>query len=260
MFGVFGIQRQVQRARHVFEWLRVQGGDPGSPNQYHFVREYQGLVTRLLASYPVEKAMSAAVGDQYEEIGDIQLALLRYAGLNQGMSLIDFGCGSGRTATALAAASFQGTYFGIDVDQRLLDYAKSRTPTSFRFALNHTLTIPSPDASADFVCAFSVFTHLKHSETFLYLKDIHRVLRPSGKLVFSFIEFAEPSHWPIFEGTVDSDLNRPWDHLNQFTERNVIDLWCAKLGYEREFYVQATEAPWGGGRPFGQSVVVLRRP
>ena len=59
--------------------------------------------------------------------------------------------------------------------------------------LNRALYIPAPDACADMVCAFSVFTHLLHTETYLYLEDIRRVLRPGGRLVFSFLEFANPA-------------------------------------------------------------------
>ena len=109
------------------------------------------------------------------------------------------------------------------------------------------------------VCAFSVFTHLKHAETYLYLKDIHRVLRPKGKLVFSFIEFAEPLHWKVFEETLEAEAARPSFHNNQFIERNAIELWCAKLGYERESFVAGQAMPWGSAGSLGQSAVILRR-
>lgn len=39
-------------------------------------------------------------------------------------------------------------------------------------------TIPEPDNFADFICFFSVFTHLLHQDTYRYLRDAHHVLKP----------------------------------------------------------------------------------
>ena len=176
------------------------------------------------------------------------------------MSLLDFGCGSGRLACALGRDPIRIDYYGIDIDQRLLDFAKRKAPAHFRFALNHALTLPAPDASADMACAFSVFTHLRHSETYLYLEDIRRVLRRDGRLVFSFLEFAQPPHWKIFEQTVEQERRRSLPHLIEFIERNAIQLWCEKLGYHPEAFIGGDAAPWGDAGPLGQSVVILRRP
>jgi ubiquinone/menaquinone biosynthesis C-methylase UbiE len=151
-------------------------------------------------------------------------------------------------------------YLGIDIVQSLLDYAKTRSPAHFRFLLNHTLHIPAPDASVDMVGAFSVFTHLLHAETFLYIEDIRRVLRPGGRLVFSFLEFADPEHWSDFAGNVEAQRSGGKQQLNQFIERNAIKLWCDKLGYALEGFVGGAEAPWGDAPALWQSVAIFRRP
>jgi ubiquinone/menaquinone biosynthesis C-methylase UbiE len=217
------------------------------------------MVTKALALYPIDEAMSRAVGGDFLHYGAVQFAVLRHAGFRDGMRLLDLGCGSGRLAHALGREQIDIDYYGIDIDQRLLDFARSKVPAHFRFALNHALKLPAPHASADFVCAFSVFTHLRHSETYLYLEDIRRVLQAGGKLVFSFLEFAEPQHWKVFEQTVNKERRRSLPHLNEFIERNAIKLWCDKLGYEIEAFIDADAAPWGDAGPLGQSLVVLRR-
>jgi ubiquinone/menaquinone biosynthesis C-methylase UbiE len=246
----------LRRARDIARWLapvRYAGGES------HFVRDYRRLVTRLLARHPLDEAMSLAVGGDYERIGAVECALLRHAGLRDGMALVDFGCGSGRLAWALGEQRVPIDYCGIDIDQRLLDYARTRSPSHFRFVLNQALRLPAADAAADMVCAFSVFTHLRHAETYLYLEDIHRVLRPGGILVFSFLEFAQPRHWQVFADTAAAERGRGAPHLNQFIERNAIDLWAEKLGFERPAYVDADAAPWGAPGPLGQSAAILRR-
>jgi ubiquinone/menaquinone biosynthesis C-methylase UbiE len=227
--------------------------------EFHFVEDYERVVADLVARYPIDEAMSRAVGGDFEAVGLIERAVVAYAGLRDGHRLIDLGCGSGRLAWALGRA-MRVDYLGIDIVQDLLDYAASRSPPTYRFVLNRALRIPAPDQSADMVSAFSVFTHLLHAESYIYMEDAVRVLRPGGRLVFSFLEFAEPQHWVVFSGTVDSQRHGPVPHLNQFIERNAIDLWCDKLGLVREAFVSGTEAPWGDAAPLWQSLAILRRP
>lgn len=227
--------------------------------EFHFVQDYEKLIADLVATRPIDEAMATAVGGDFESIGAIERAAVRHAGLRDGMALIDFGCGSGRLAWALGQA-MRIDYLGIDVVQALLDYARSKSPPGYRFLLNRTLHIPAADASADMVSAFSVFTHLLHTETYIYLEDIRRVLRPGGKLVFSFLEFADPAHWLVFSGTVEAQRHSAAPHLNQFIERNAIALWCERLGYVLEGFVSGADAPWGDAPALWQSLAILRRP
>ncbi len=226
---------------------------------FHFVEDYEKLVAHLVATLPIDEAMSRAVGGAFEQVGLVERAVVAYAGLHDGQQIIDLGCGSGRLAWALGQA-MQVEYIGIDIVQALLDYAVTRSPPDYRFILNRTLAIPAPDMSADMVTAFSVFTHLLHVESYLYMEDIFRVLRPGGRLVFSFLEFAEPKHWNVFGLTLDAQRRSTLPHLNQFIERNAIDLWCQKLGFIREAFVDGSDAPWGDAPPLWQSLAILRRP
>jgi ubiquinone/menaquinone biosynthesis C-methylase UbiE len=229
--------------------------------QFHFVQDYEALIAQLMAEYPLDEAMSRAVGGRYEEVGQIECAALRYLGLTDGMALIDLGCGSGRLAWALGRQRMRlAAYTGIDIIQALLDYARARAPRGYQFVLHRDLSIPAPDASADMVAAFSVFTHLLHLESFLYMRDIFRVLRPGGLLVFSFLEFAQPGHWEMFANSADAHRAGMLPHLNEFIERDVIELWSAKLGFHRERFIDASAAPWAEAGPLGQSIAVLRRP
>jgi ubiquinone/menaquinone biosynthesis C-methylase UbiE len=227
-------------------------------SEFHFVRDYERLVADLIAAYPFDEAMSRAVGGNYDAAGALEQAVLQHVGLCDGMSLVDLGCGSGRLACAVAR-DLAIDYCGIDVVQELLDYAATRTPKTYRFILNRSLDVPLPTSSADMVAAFSLFTHLRHAETYLYMREALRILRPGGRLVFSFLELAEPTHWPIFAGTVEDELHGRPMPLNQFVERNVIDLWAAHLGYVREYFVDPTRQIAEGIGPFGQSLAVLRR-
>ena len=226
--------------------------------KFHFTHSYDRLATLLLATRG-PKAMAEAVGGEFEIVGATESAVLRYAGLSDGMSLIDFGCGSGRLAAALGREGRSISYYGIDINRAFLEHARAVAPPSFRFALNRTLSLPAPDVSADMVCAFSVFTHLKHTETFIYLQEIHRVLRPGGRVVFSFLEFASPRHWTIFDQSVAADRHGNALHLNEFIERGAIDTWADRLGFRRHAFIGDDEAPWDERGPLGQSIAILSK-
>jgi len=226
--------------------------------QFHFVEDYERLVAHLLRTLPLDEAMSQAVGGGFSEFGAIEKDILQYAGLHDGMSLLDLGCGSGRLAQALGS-SMNINYTGLDIVQALLDYARSISPTNYRFVLNRALSIPCESASIDMACAFSVFTHLLHTETYLYLEDIRRVLKPGGRLAFSFLEFANPGHWTVFEGTVAVQRTMSAPHLNMFIERNAIELWCTKLDFKLIEFIAGNEAHWPTG-PLGQAAVILEKP
>lgn len=226
---------------------------------FHFVEDYERYVADLIRNHPIDTAMSLAVGGSYEAVGRIEAAILRHAGLRAGQAVVDLGCGSGRLAAALAQ-EIAVAYVGLDVVQPLLDYARDRCPKSYRFILNRALSLPIAANSVDCVAVFSVFTHLLHAETYLYLEDMIRCLRPGGVVVMSFLEFALDDHWPVFETTVRAQRAGTAPHLNQFIERGQIALWAARLGYGPVDFIAGNAAPWPSGEPLGQSVAILTKP
>jgi ubiquinone/menaquinone biosynthesis C-methylase UbiE len=227
--------------------------------KFHFIEDYERLVRRLMWKYPMHEAMSRAVGGgTYEHIGRIEAGIVAYAGLRNGQSIVDLGCGSGRLASALGQL-MTIEYCGIDVVKALLRYAKKKSPENYRFILNRSLSVPLPDASSDMATAFSVFTHLLHHESYIYLEELHRVVRSGGTVVFSFLEFAEDSHWPQFEATVKVQRTATLPHLNQYIERSQIFVWAEKIGYQSVRFVNSTDAPWGEPGSLGQSVAILER-
>ncbi len=233
-------------------------------------RRYRDHVYELVGrndSY--EDAMQQAVGGEFDAIGQMELDLLISVGLSADGFLIDVGCGSGRLAAPLASY-LRGDYLGTDVVPTLLDHARGLVQRpEWRFELSSDLTIPAQSGTADIVCFFSVFTHLPHEDTYHYLQEARRVLRPGGRVVFSFLEFAVKSHWTVFEADLQA---RGEPHpLNQFISRDGIEAWADHLGFE-------VENVWAGDEPyiplskpidmngtsfdtlgtFGQSAAVLR--
>jgi SAM-dependent methyltransferase len=225
--------------------------------RFRFVADYERLVARLVRSKPLDEAMEAAVGGGYEIFGGIETGIVRGAGLRDGMRLIDLGCGSGRLASALQAQGARLSYVGIDIVKSLLEYAKKKAP-GYEFILHRDLSIPQPDASADMVSAFSLFTHMLHEDTYAYLEECVRVLKPGGTIVFSFLEFAEPAHWAEFMRTRAAAQASKDAPLNVFIERGAIEAWASRLGVHVERYVDASFPSWQG-HALGQSVAILAK-
>jgi len=226
--------------------------------EFHFVEDYEKLVDRLVAEHPLDEAMAIAVGGLYNEIGQIEADLLKHAGLRDGMAILDMGCGSGRLAHALGKTGMRLRYTGVDIVQKLLDYAATKSPPHYLFLRSHALAVPAETGSLDFLCAFSLFTHLLHHETYLYMEDIHRALKPGGKLVFSFLEFGAAVHWPIFIATVNGSRTNTSPHLNSFIERSAIQIWSSHLGFIVDGYIEPGQAVSPVG-PLGQTTVILQR-
>jgi len=197
--------------------------------RFHFVQDYRRLVANLMQKFPLPQAMSLAAGGSYDAMGEVEKQLLIGLGLQPGHSLVDVGCGSGRLAKALAPYLAEGRYLGTDIVHELLDYARNGCPAAWRFELVEELRIPAADDTADFASFFSVLTHLLHEESYCYLLEARRVVKPGGKIVFSFLEYDD--NWPVFENAFTALLNGQITvHLNTFIHRDAIAAWASHLG------------------------------
>ncbi len=232
---------------------------------------YPAHIARLRATLDHDTALRQAVGGSFYASGRLQYLLMRELGVGPTSSVIDIGCGSGRLAVHFAPHSGL-RYLGTETCSDLLEYAKKLTQRpDWRFVLTDGASIPAADSTADFVCFFSVLTHVKHEESCRYLAEARRVLRPDGKIVFSFLEFRRPFHWAVFLTQLKDA--RPGDPLTQFMDRDGITAWADHVGLKVEKILDGgvptipidEEIVWDDGRrqtglgDIGHSVAVLSK-
>ncbi len=190
---------------------------------------YRKFVRRLPFLRPGRARLRTIVGGHFEAFGVVQREMLRHYGLEPRHALVDVGCGAGRLSVALRGY-LEGPYLGTDVVPDLVREARIATARpDWRFETVAARTIPAPAASADLVCFFSVFTHLLHEHTYLYLAEAKRVLRPGGKIVFSFLDYASEPQWTHFERTVENARAGRRGTLNVFIGRDAIAAWARHL-------------------------------
>jgi SAM-dependent methyltransferase len=125
-------------------------------------------------------------------------------GLCRESSVLELGCGHGRTARGLLDyLRGPGRYCGLDVDRVRIADAQIRLQSNyphFQFIWTDvhnrqynpkgdipaaSYVFPFKDDAFDVVYAASLFTHLLPDETANYFGESQRVLRPGGKCLFS---------------------------------------------------------------------------
>ncbi len=201
------------------------------PNKLDFKESYPALVDALKKQVGNDQAMQRAVGGEFEAVGLMEVETLKHFGLQENSYLLDIGCGSGRLAKPLSEFS-KGKYLGIDIVPELVDHARQIVARpDWRFEVAKGLSIPEKDGVVDIACFFSVFTHLLHEQSYVYLQEAKRVLKPGGKIVFSFLDFTIPDHWHVLEANlIDLELNS--HPLNMFISKDAIRVWAEHLGLE----------------------------
>ena len=228
------------------------------------IRDYQVIVRKLLRRMPGNRslALATAIGSDSLETfvsqGDGQVATLRANGLADGMAIYDLGCGCGRTAQALKRSGWTGTYTGADVVPELLKELTAQCP-GYATVLNYDRTIKADNASLDMVFGWSIYTHLFPTESYLYIEDIFRALKPGGTLIFSFLEMEEAAHDRVWENDLDYVRSgKKLIQLNSFLHREWIAKFARLVGFDEPTFTDGTD---NSQHPaFGQALATLKKP
>jgi ubiquinone/menaquinone biosynthesis C-methylase UbiE len=233
---------------------------------------YREKFRQHLRAMSESKAVKQHVGDpaNFHRMGAIERAIVEAYGLPDDGYLIDVGCGAGRLTLTIENKP-RLRYLGTDVVPGLIDYCRKTYRKDWRFETVEQLLIPEQDEAADMIVAFSLFTHLLHEQSYNYLADFHRVLKPGGLVVFSFLEFEVPGHRKQFMALTRSLERRP--ALVMFMDRGGIGFFADTLGFRLVEFVSGNtpnvtfdppvELPDGnvleGPSSLGQSLCVLEK-
>jgi SAM-dependent methyltransferase len=112
-----------------------------------------------------------------------------------GKRALDFGCGSGKVMRHFLPEAADCELWGCDIDERSIDWINAElSPPLHAFANGEVPPLDQPSASFDLVWSVSVFTHLTDHWAG-WLSELHRVLRPGGLAIVSFLGGAMYEVW-----------------------------------------------------------------
>lgn len=170
----------------------------------------------------------------YTECGDmnrwyiVDPALFRIIGTVKGLSVLDAGCGNGYLCRLLAKKGAKA--FGVDISKRFIQIAEQKekeVPCGIRYYVGTLCNLPMfGDETFDLIVSNLVLMDVRDLEK--AVKELHRVLKKEGKLVFSIMHpcFSSPPVYGWVRIPPDSNRREDWVHwkVDRYFERS-LETW-----------------------------------
>jgi SAM-dependent methyltransferase len=154
--------------------LRHDGAAPAPPKHLQ-VRVVGGYVPGFIESgFSICDDLDAVLAVAGKSLGDFE-------------TILDWGCGCGRTTRALKTLHPEARVWGTDIDAEAIRWLQKKyEPRYGEFRLApHVPPLPFDDGFFDFVAGISVFTHLPEDLQFRWLEELRRITRPGGLLIMT---------------------------------------------------------------------------
>jgi SAM-dependent methyltransferase len=169
--------------------------------------------------------LAARIGGRFEDYAaiasgqrDYLVSILPDDWSFKGKTVLDFGCGPGRTLSSLAPDVADARFLGCDIHEESIVWANENlSPPCEFFVCGEKPPLAQPDGRFDLVYAFSVFTHITH-QWGAWMAEVHRLLAPRGLAVISVLgpamaKFVVDSDWDWDEriGMAILDTHKGWE-------------------------------------------------
>jgi SAM-dependent methyltransferase len=225
------------------------------------------LETGAMPAPPAE--LVARVGGGYDEMREVAAynrgvidSVLPEGWDYRGKSILDFGCGIGRTVATFHALHCETEVFGCDIHEPSIRWATGALSPPFEFfTCEEEPPLAQPDERFDLVYACSVFSHITDAWA-RWLVELARVLRPGGLLVASVLNQAMIG--PVFGRAWDERIGMSAGHLGRSWEMGgpcvLLAEWWIREHWGRGFDILHFQtAASNDGTPVGHGWVVARR-
>jgi SAM-dependent methyltransferase len=124
--------------------------------------------------------------------GQLQLDLLKEIGCTPNSKVLEIGCGCLNASVPIMKFIEPGNYVGVEPNKWLIDtiledeevaeLVRTRKP---RFLYDASFDATSANTQFDFVISHSVLSHAARPQFELFMRNLRKVLKPSGKILAS---------------------------------------------------------------------------
>ncbi len=149
-------------------------------------------------------------------------------------SCLDVGCASGYMVAQVAKEFPNAKYFGVDIYDKAIEYAKTKYP-NIKFKIASSEKLPFKNETFDLILFYETIEHVRNPKN--TLKEIQRVLKKNGTLILTMDSgsFLFRVIWWIWENTT----GKVWRgaHLHPFTHKGLEKLIVySKYKIKRKFF------------------------
>ena len=166
--------------------------------------------------------------------------LSRYIPLQDGMVILDFGCGDGTIIKEMMFVNPKAKFIGLDISQTALNAASESLPGVEFHRIADGGKFPIADKSVDFIFTSEVIEHVYDTKN--AFSEMSRILRPGGQLLLTTPYHGFIKNLLIVLLLFDKHFDPTGPHVRFFTKRSLF--YCLKkfglkpvsLGYFGRFY------------------------
>jgi ubiquinone/menaquinone biosynthesis C-methylase UbiE len=160
-----------------------------------------------------------------------------------GTKLLEIGCGGGKFSERLSGLC--GNLVCADVSSNMLQRTRERLNGNKNIAfqkLNGYDLHQFKKNAFDFVFSFDTFVHIDMEDSYSYLAEIQRVLKPGGKGLLHFANLNSPEGWKKFVDEVPFYRGKN-EYYNRFRflTWEIVERFVTVLGFE---ILDHRKEPW----------------
>lgn len=111
-----------------------------------------------------------------------QKKVIKLINLQDGVTFLDIGCGTGWAVRYAASLVETGAFYGIDLSEKMIEMAKNKAEglKNVHFYATSAEHLPFESDMFDSAICTNSFHH--HENPLATLKEVHRVLKPTGRM------------------------------------------------------------------------------